>query len=606
MCIRKWLGCKRNLWRSNKKGGDNYMCIEKFLKTLELPKKYYDSDFDISEKYAEETKIFIEGIRKIDGSEFSDKGKKEKVIHKFSQLIPNVDKNVRRIIKIFKYYEEADLKLAQDEFDALMDSLAGSMFVSTIDDWCKISTPEGNYFTQFRTTGGRNFYRVRGVSGKRKDIENNPDELFHIPLNKKSLTNNERFSLAGFPCLYLSSMLPLAWQETGYPQKYYYSEYQYIKTSDLDRKIEDELRFLALYSPLEISNWGAAEKIDKFDLWIQVIYNCLMMYPLVLACSFVNHSGKGTYKQEYVIPQMLMQWVMRNNHEIQGISYFTCVDISMMQGSYCAYNVVIPALKPYDILGYSQKLRDEFNWTVPEYFEIPLFDSNYNRDDMKKLYNFISEIRNLNKIVLSEVMRCYIDDIERICICLYHLMLSGNNSDMQMTIHILNLINTCYRHLDSQSIDKLIEDGRKNNNFLSDSDFEIACLNLKDISTKFLIQDGENDSIVAIINRYKNTVWNDFHHESFIDIGYRKGESFYNIEKWCHEHHLLYIKHEISDDDANELGKTIEEIDTPLIKRRNSISIYDRVKYKPVDYIQEGFDPMKDGMKFLGDIAGRK
>ncbi len=175
----------------------------------------------------------------------------------------------------------------------------------------------------------------------------------------------------------------------------------------------------------------------------------------------MNHSGKGTYKQEYVIPQMLMQWVMRNNHEIQGISYFTCVDISMMQGSYCAYNVVIPALKPYDILGYSQKLRDEFNWTVPEYFEIPLFDSNYNRDDMKKLYNFISEIRNLNKIVLSEVMRCYIDDIERICICLYHLMLSGNNSDMQMTIHILNLINTCYRHLDSQSIDKLIEDGRK-------------------------------------------------------------------------------------------------------------------------------------------------
>ncbi|RGS36868.1 hypothetical protein DWX94_12745 [Coprococcus eutactus] len=308
-------------------------------------------------------------------------------------MIPNVDKNVRRIIKIFKYYEEADLKLAQDEFDALMDSLAGSMFVSTIDDWCKISTPEGNYFTQFRTTGGRNFYRVRGVSGKRKDIENNPDELFHIPLNKKSLTNNERFSLAGFPCLYLSSMLPLAWQETGYPQKYYYSEYQYIKTSDLDRKIEDELRFLALYSPLEISNWGAAEKINKFDLWIQVVYNCLMMYPLVLACSFVNHSGKGTYKQEYVIPQMLMQWVMRNNHEIQGISYFTCVDISMMQGSYCAYNVVIPALKPYDILGYSQKLRDEFNWTVPEYFEIPLFDSNYNRDDMKKLYNFISEIR---------------------------------------------------------------------------------------------------------------------------------------------------------------------------------------------------------------------
>lgn len=32
------------------------MHIEKFLKSLELPKKYCDSSFDISKKYAEETK----------------------------------------------------------------------------------------------------------------------------------------------------------------------------------------------------------------------------------------------------------------------------------------------------------------------------------------------------------------------------------------------------------------------------------------------------------------------------------------------------------------------------------------------------------------------
>jgi hypothetical protein len=29
-------------------------------------------------------------------------------------------------------------------------------------------------------------------------------------------------------------------------------------------------------------------------------------YPLVLACGFVNHSGRVSYKQEYIIPQMLM------------------------------------------------------------------------------------------------------------------------------------------------------------------------------------------------------------------------------------------------------------------------------------------------------------
>jgi hypothetical protein len=56
MCRCKWFGCIKNWWQSNKKGGDNYMHIEKFLKSLELPKKYCDSSFDISKKYAEETK----------------------------------------------------------------------------------------------------------------------------------------------------------------------------------------------------------------------------------------------------------------------------------------------------------------------------------------------------------------------------------------------------------------------------------------------------------------------------------------------------------------------------------------------------------------------
>lgn len=307
------------------------MCIEDFLKSLELPKKYYDSNFDISEKYAEEANIFIEGLKKIDVVEFSSAEKQEKIVDKFNLLIQNAEKGVHKVLEIFKYYEGADLKSAQDEFDALMDSLSNVMFVSSIDDWCKIETAKGDIWTQFRITSGRKFYRVRGISEKRTDIENNPDELFHIPLTKKALTNNERFSLAGFPSLYLASMLPLAWQESGYPQRYYYSEYQYLKMENEDREIENELRFIALYSPLEIRNWGVAEKHNDFDLWIQVIYNELMMYPLVLACSFVNHSGKGAYKQEYIIPQMLMQWVLRNNQIIQGISYFTCVDISMMQ-----------------------------------------------------------------------------------------------------------------------------------------------------------------------------------------------------------------------------------------------------------------------------------
>ena len=46
------------------------MPIEEFLKSLVLPKKYYDSNFDMSEKYAEEADAFISGLKKIDALRF--------------------------------------------------------------------------------------------------------------------------------------------------------------------------------------------------------------------------------------------------------------------------------------------------------------------------------------------------------------------------------------------------------------------------------------------------------------------------------------------------------------------------------------------------------
>ena len=451
----------------------------------------------------------------------------------------------------------------------------------------------------FRTTRGTKFYRVRGVEEKSNVIENNPDELFHIPLSKKPLTNNERFSLAGFPSLYLSSMLPLAWQESGYPQKYYYSEYQCLGHVTAERKMEDELHFLALYSPWEIFCWGISIKCSDFQLWLDTVYRCMMMYPLVMACSFVNHSGKGTYKQEYVIPQMLMQWVQRNNEKVQGISYFTCVDISMMPSGYCAYNVAIPALKPYDAKKYSQRLRDEFIWTVPQYFEIPLFNTEDNKDDRKLPYEFINTIRNLYKMGLPDSFRSYLDDIERVCVCLYYLMQSGSGSDMQMIIHTLNLINVSHKQIKTQSIEKIIEVGRKNNMFLSDDDFETVSLRLKKISQDFLVINGKTNNIAAIIDKYRNTVWNDYHHESIIEIVFREEDNIQKIENWCREHHLLYDKHILLNNDARKLGKPVDAIITPLVKRLNSSSIYDKVDYQAVDYIREGFDPSLHGIEII-------
>ena len=88
------------------------MPIEEFLKSLELPKKYYDSNFDIVEKYEEEADSFISGLEKIEADEFPE-DKREKIIDMLKKISPNIEANIHRILDVFKYYEGADPKRAQ-------------------------------------------------------------------------------------------------------------------------------------------------------------------------------------------------------------------------------------------------------------------------------------------------------------------------------------------------------------------------------------------------------------------------------------------------------------------------------------------------------------
>ena len=582
-------------------GGMKTMQVEMLLKSLELPKKYYDNNFDISVKYAKEAKIFIDRLEEIDGTEFADVEKQMQIQDRFNKLKSSVEKNVKRIQSVFQYYEGANPKMAQKEFDEMMEEIRPYLFISTIDDWIKVDTSEGKKWTQFRTSNGRYFFRVRGVAEKTDNIQNNPDELFHIPLNKKALTNNERFSLAGFPSLYLSSMLPLAWQEAGYPQKYYYSQYQYIKMQNSNRIFDEELKFLALYSPIEIYNRVTVEKYNDFPLWLNWVYCGLIMYPLILACAFVNHSGKASYKQEYVIPQMLMQWVQRNKECVQGISYFTCVDTKMLPSNYCAYNIVIPTLEPYDKKMYSQRLRDEFTWTMPQYYEVPLLNSSDNKEDRQEIYKFINRIQSVYKNYIPSNLRDVLEEMEQICICLYELMNRGNGSDIQLIIHTLNLINTCYHLLKQKDIHKMINEIINEiinqEVLLTDDAYTNVVNEIKEIAEEFLKKDRESNSVASIIDKYRHTLWNDLNQGTYIDIAYREEDKIDVLTSWLHNNHLLFSKHIITEKDVN--GKSLDEVETPLVRRMNSVSIYDKKGKSRIDYKKEGFDPNINGKELL-------
>ena len=260
-----------------------------------------------------------------------------------------IEKGFNLLMRIIDFYDNADMGAAQEEFDVLMNTLKPHLFLSDI------------YWPQVPSE----FYRIR-ESSKKKLTE--PIELFHISYKNRQLITNERYSLAGHPCLYLSSMLHIAWQECGYPHRFYYSEFQYQKTGD-----EDEWKVIAFLSPRWVAtHWFVAINTPE-EQYAKLAVDYMLSYPLLFACSLVNLSGKTVFKPEYIIPQMLTQWVYRNYDEIKGIKYFSCHQ-NDEDVRFVGFNVVLPA-KNYDNRGMGKDLIARFKVSKPRLYENRLEDS---------------------------------------------------------------------------------------------------------------------------------------------------------------------------------------------------------------------------------------
>ena len=546
------------------------LTIEDLFQKIILSKKYFSNDFNISDKFREESMIFLSYLDQCAGEEFNPE--KQQLIKEQLESLRSIAKgNIESILDIFDCIENADQKNAQDKFDALLLSIENDIFISTIEDYVFISVEDKTYRTSLRVTPGHQYYRVRAVDYESDSIAQNPDELFHISHSKRAVANAGRFSLAGFPSLYLSTMLPLAWQECGYPSKYYYSEYQYERNyelfwnkSSLDR--EKELNLLSLYSPSEIRRWGTSVKFNNFDLWVNVVFRYLRVYPLILACSFVNQSGHAPFKQEYIIPQMLMQWVQRNYSKVQGISYFTCIDTSMWDSQWCAYNIVIPAMKPYDPSGYSEFLKEKFCWTKPRFFLAPIANINNNKINREFLYSLAADI-NLKARIYAFPSEVYLllNKMLNICGCLMSVLDKGKTLDMELALHILNSISQNCAQLQSVSLKNLMRDSSFSGKI---QNYEEAFEALDELLSKFLNRTSSKPTVMGIIEKYQWNCWNDSPSCPHVVVCFSRYDQIIEPLKWLHENHILHYGRKLTPDDqsiqflkklANEDRQTMQE-----------------------------------------------
>lgn len=210
-------------------------------------------------------------------------------------------------------------------------------------------------------------YEILGMYNDRLDLfrvanvdDNTPyarTRIFHTPYNLRSKVSTSRYSIAGYPSLYLGTSLDLCCEEVQYnPHKGFAIaskfkiersiEYNDTEISVIELSVKPQ-DFFNRENNIQL-NRRIFDEIDLRDNTIRTAY--LLWYPLIAACSFIRTNKSRPFAAEYIVPQLLMQWVrieMTKKHfndyeqydQLIGIRYFSCAS---ERASDMGFNYVFP------------------------------------------------------------------------------------------------------------------------------------------------------------------------------------------------------------------------------------------------------------------------
>lgn len=123
------------------------------------------------------------------------------------------------------------------------------------------------------------------------------NEMVHIPYNLRTRISNQRYSISGFPCLYLGSSLYVCWEELNRPDFGNANSALFINNKRL--KLMD-LRF-----PKQIDSKSS---LSQF---------------LLAACTSIKRSdATDSFKPEYIIPQAILHSLVKYNYNNVSVEQY--------------------------------------------------------------------------------------------------------------------------------------------------------------------------------------------------------------------------------------------------------------------------------------------
>jgi hypothetical protein len=204
---------------------------------------------------------------------------------------------------------------------------------------------------------GRTFYRAR-YSAERSLTRK---ELFHNPFENRGIVSTNRYSIPGLPALYLGDSTYVCWEE--YNRKDFRNLYFSRFTNTEPLKMVKIQRLPDLITQLSDNSMSEEKRMN-------ILARYLSLFPLSIACSIRTRSTTDVFKPEYIISQLLLQYVTDlKGKGASGIMYpSTKVDYSKIEGI-PAYNYVFP-VRQIQSTGYCSDLARIFTLTNPTSSEL--------------------------------------------------------------------------------------------------------------------------------------------------------------------------------------------------------------------------------------------
>lgn len=267
------------------------------------------------------------------------------------------------------------------------------------------------------------FFRARVFNDKRNQKSL---DMFHIPFDQRGKVTTQRYSVPGYPCLYLGTTVYACWEEMHRPH----------------------------FDDLMISGFKVIKGFTVYDLTVPTVddytperlQKTLLRLPLIIACQIRVKNENAQFKPEYIIPQLLIETIICNNRRNLeqgksktdlpwGVIYSsTHKSADFPYGRKFLENIALPVIESDKTTGHCDVLSSLFSISAPLCFEYEALKENasrpswssfspkeYERYEQSRIGYMENKIRNSN--MYQEINHIYIENPY------VHLTQDGKNSE---------------------------------------------------------------------------------------------------------------------------------------------------------------------------------